>query len=489
MNSNFCRKLGVFGWTEDDENVVLSSYLTGDGCLFVGRHGTAKTYLLSIIAKALGLPFVHYDASKSMFEDVLGFPNIDLLKQGKIEYIPSALTVWDKKILILDEVNRCDASMQSKWLELLRSKRIMGLPTQVRFIFGAMNPIDYAGGNVLDEAFLGRFASIIMVPEIADMEEEERIQIAKIVNADDCSGLSFWTGEATNTISDQSIQSTGKELHLLFGNAGQAFNLLKAEMKDIIPEFVSKFSSVLLHESKGNLRLDGRRIAYIVRNILAHRAIQATKATMYGIEIPEFNQMVRHVLLTSIPMGLNDSDASVRENCIRAVETSVDIMSPFLDENGDLSKLNLIYELFTTKSLARKTEILLTEDIEQFIQYKAWNGLIESSQDITHLALTALRVEAKYPGKVPNELLAALSARIAPVTQSSSIKIEHEESSRFLGRTVDYLYSINGDDEKSIIAINILAEEFKQQMTCDRLQAAFNRIEEEARICHRLVSN
>lgn len=34
---------------------------------------------------------VHY-----LFEDVLGYPNIEKLKQGVVKYISSPVTVWDK---------------------------------------------------------------------------------------------------------------------------------------------------------------------------------------------------------------------------------------------------------------------------------------------------------------------------------------------------------------------------------------------------------
>ncbi len=40
--------------------------------LLVGSHGTAKTGLFMKIAEALGLRAISYDASKALFEDVLG---------------------------------------------------------------------------------------------------------------------------------------------------------------------------------------------------------------------------------------------------------------------------------------------------------------------------------------------------------------------------------------------------------------------------------
>ena len=45
------------------------------------------------VAQALGREFLVYDASKAMFEDVLGYPNVEKLKHGVIEYVPSPESV------------------------------------------------------------------------------------------------------------------------------------------------------------------------------------------------------------------------------------------------------------------------------------------------------------------------------------------------------------------------------------------------------------
>ena len=66
-------ELGIFGWKEADENLLLASLLTGDPLLLIGNHGCAKTHVANKIAQALGRRFLAYDASKAMFEDILGF--------------------------------------------------------------------------------------------------------------------------------------------------------------------------------------------------------------------------------------------------------------------------------------------------------------------------------------------------------------------------------------------------------------------------------
>ena len=120
--------LGVYGWREPDENLLLASLLTGDPLLLIGKHGCAKTHAAAKVAQALGKRFFAYDASKAMFEDVLGYPNVDKLKHGVVEYVASPVTIWDKEMILIDEINRAEPSMQSKWLESIRSRKIMGFP-------------------------------------------------------------------------------------------------------------------------------------------------------------------------------------------------------------------------------------------------------------------------------------------------------------------------------------------------------------------------
>ena len=107
-------QLGIFGWKEADENLVVASLLTGDPLLLIGNHGCAKTHVANKVAQALGRTFLVYDASKAMFEDVLGYPNVEKLKHGVVEYVPSPVTIWDKELVLIDELNRAVPELQSK---------------------------------------------------------------------------------------------------------------------------------------------------------------------------------------------------------------------------------------------------------------------------------------------------------------------------------------------------------------------------------------
>ena len=185
-------QLGIYGWKDHDENLVLASLLTGDPLLLIGNHGCAKTHLANRIAEALGKRFRVYDASKAMFEDVLGYPNLEKLKQGVVEYVPSKVTVWDKELILIDELNRAIPELQSKWLEIIRSRKIMGFPTNVKWVWAAMNPMTYSATQALDEALVGRFALFIYPPDVLQMSEEDRIKVTTCINGDDAPSLAEW---------------------------------------------------------------------------------------------------------------------------------------------------------------------------------------------------------------------------------------------------------------------------------------------------------
>ncbi|MHC5058275.1 MAG: transposase, partial [Planctomycetota bacterium] len=55
-------------------------------------------------------------------------------------------------------LNRAQAEMQNKWLEIIRSRRVMGAETAVKWVWAAMNPKSYSATQTLDEALVGRFA-------------------------------------------------------------------------------------------------------------------------------------------------------------------------------------------------------------------------------------------------------------------------------------------------------------------------------------------
>lgn len=404
-------KLGIFGWKPQDENLVMASLLTGDPLLLIGNHGCAKTHVGNKIAEALSKKFLVYDASKAMFEDVLGYPNVEKLKKGIVEYVPSKVTVWDKELILIDELNRAIPELQSKWLEIIRSRKIMGFETKVKWVWSAMNPMSYSATNSLDEALIGRFALFLYPPDVLQMNEHDRIRVTMHINGDDAPSLEEWLpGANGKTVSKDCVKETGAKIIDMLKKAAVHFVRLKSELTTL-SEFLAKFADLLMRETNGEISLDGRRLGFIYRNILANRAVELAKFEIFGDEIGSFVESSRYVVQSSIPVGLNDESLK-REEAVHKMEVCFDLLSSYFEKDSQISKVNLIYELFTTSDLMRKAEILLKENLGDFVNSKAWTDLINSENDISLLAYVAIQVEAHRAGTVPKELLESLSKKI-----------------------------------------------------------------------------
>ncbi|MFH1373238.1 MAG: MoxR family ATPase [bacterium] len=432
-------KLGIFGWKQEDEDLVLASLLTGDPLLLVGNHGCAKTHLANTIARALSRPFLVYDASKAMFEDVLGFPNIEKLKQGVVEYVPSKVTVWDKELILIDELNRAMPELQSKWLEIIRSRKIMGFDTNVKWVWAAMNPLSYSATQALDEALIGRFATFLYPPDVLQMNEEDRIKVTTHINGDDAPSISVWSEDPNlETVTERDTGQVGQLLNRILKTAAKHFSRLRSQLPTL-SEFLAKFADLLMRETQGEVSLDGRRLGFIYRNILANRSIQLAKAELLKTLPAGFAESARYVVQSSIPIGLNDESLK-REETVHKMEICFDLLSAYFGENSEVSKVDLIYELFTTDNLMRKANILLKADLGDFVNSKAWNDLMKEDNDITLLAYTALQVEAHRPGTVPQELLEGLGQKIISAELTTeSIPALQNESVEYIEEVEDLL--------------------------------------------------
>lgn len=404
-------RIGIYGWNEHDENLLLTGLLTGDPVLLIGTHGTAKTHLATKLSEALGKKFITYDASKALFEDVLGYPDIKKLQEGIVSYIPSKVTLWDKEFVFIDELNRALPEMQNKWLEIIRSRKIMGYDTDATWVWAAMNPLSYVATQALDEALVGRFALFVYPPELLDMTEHDRVKIAGHINGDDAPALKVWnTSSNGKTVDPQEVVRCGDEASELLARAGKHFTRLVHDVNDM-GSFLARYADLLARETNNDIRLDGRRLGFMYRNIIAAHAIELAKTESTKENPRSMSETALHAIKASIPIGIND-EHTAREESLHKVEICFDLLKDCIEGNGDSERVKRIYELITTDDLLRKTRLLITENLGEMASSKAWHDMLNNGHDVTLFAYTALQVEAHRPGAIPKELLESLSAHI-----------------------------------------------------------------------------
>lgn len=273
------------------EDAILAGLLTGDPVLLIGSHGSAKTLLCTRLAEALCLNFQGYDASKALFEDILGFPMPSSLNNGKVEYAPTPISIWGREFVLIDEISRANPSMQNKWLEVIRSRSIMGKKIEgLQYIFAAMNPPSYLGAIPLDVALAGRFAFHLPMPEVKDMNIDDLNKIISEVSNDDAPS---WNLSRTN------ISGPAKE------NLKQFISSAKLHLPDIVNKYDKKVCDYIAALTSSfklqKIFLDGRRLGMLRRNLLSLLAVTAIKKSNNDFSENELDLIFSESLLYSLP--------------------------------------------------------------------------------------------------------------------------------------------------------------------------------------------
>ena len=276
------RALGLHGLTSI-ATPVLAGLVTGDPVLLVGPHGTAKTALVQALAEALDLRFKSYDASKAMFEDIVGFPDPAGLAEGNVRYVPTAVSIWGTELVLVDELSRASPGMQNKWLEVIRGRQVMGVPVpSLRHVFAAMNPPGYTGARPLDPALVGRFGFILHMPGVDSMTPDEVDGVIRTVGRVDAPGCSAWPRS----------QADGAPIRELVEAARERLPLLLEKLEAALVTYVRELASRLRGEG---IALDGRRLALCFRGLAAALAVEEAR----GRPVPrdaQVHDIVLHLL-------------------------------------------------------------------------------------------------------------------------------------------------------------------------------------------------
>lgn len=343
----FLKRLGVFG-CDRIEDMVLAGLLTGDPVLLVGTHGTAKTMMCERLARALGLNFIAYDASKALFEDVLGFPDPYSIKERNIDYVSTPISIADKEFVLIDEISRTNYQMQSKWLEVIRSRRIMGKPIQkLKYIFGAMNPPFYPGARTLDPALSGRFCFIIWFPHFDEMMNEDKKRIISNISEDDAPLLKREENQKIN------YEKVGKELKETLKKAEKSLYELRERISEVIDRFIINFTEILKKETP-DYRIDGRRTGMIMRGILAYSAIKKVKGEFSEEKLVE---TILSILPSLLPYSVEKEDFENSE-----IESYIRLA--LIQAFGKKKKFKILLDPMKILSIA-ELELEKTENMEK----------------------------------------------------------------------------------------------------------------------------
>ena len=255
--------LGLVGM-KSIEPVILAAVISGDPLLLIGRHGTAKSYLLSRICLALGLDWRHYNASLLNYDDLVGYPLPD--DDGKLKFVETPASIWGAQAVFLDEISRCRIDLQNKLFPIIHERRVQGIElTDLVYRWAAMNPptdpdsddpvstLDYRGSEPLDPALADRFAFIVNVPDWTDFTENQRRRLVLESEGPLSEEVSAW-------------------LHALVEAGRSLLPGIQQECNKVLAAYVHSVCELLQKADTAGLDLSARRGAMLLRNIAAVHA-------------------------------------------------------------------------------------------------------------------------------------------------------------------------------------------------------------------------
>ena len=273
-----CQPLGVFGWNHL-EPVILAALASGDPLLVMGRHGTAKSFLLERLAQALQLEYRFYNASLINYDDLVGIP-LPNEAGTALRYLTTPNAVWDAEVVFIDEINRTRPELQNKLFPLIHERRVQGVKLErLRYRWSAMNPppvLDgsdpssqedvYLGAEPLDPALADRFAFIVPVPGWAQLSDNERRDV----------------------LHDQLLgrHEFPVEPAVLVARAAAMLDSLSQRPPARLVEYLIALESAMRGQG---IELSTRRMTILQRNILAAHAARLTLAEAGGLPVQDLS--------------------------------------------------------------------------------------------------------------------------------------------------------------------------------------------------------
>ena len=425
-------QLQVVGWSQDKENLLLSTLLTGDRALLISEPGSAKSLLSGKLAKAMDVEFGTFDLNSVQFEDMMGFPNVEAAKEGRLEFVKAPGTIWGKKFVTLEEISRIKQTVQGKVLELTRQGTINGMPTGAVWIWANMNPVGSAGSNKLLPALVDRFALVIWAPNALDMKEEDRSKIASATTVVDAPALKEWLRAAAfegddidRFVDTTDYKGAGEAIKQLLTKAAVFYATLSKDMTHL-GDFLSMFANTLYNNMKAAptdsggpapFAISGRRLTYLYRTILANRAIELAMDAEFGVYPPSFQQSVQRSLMAAIPYGVNEEEVpheSMRTFINQAFRESFHRLEEKDDEQAELQ-----YRLFCSRDPMERAQLLLSKKIKSpNVVAVGWQRVASMNQrnaDLT--AFLAIQIDTRLRGAgktpiLPDSVLEILKKRI-----------------------------------------------------------------------------
>lgn len=274
QTSVLTQPLGLEGWAHL-EAILLAALASGDPLLLIGKHGTAKSFLLERLAESLNLAFRFYNASLVNYDDLVGIPVPDET-QTSLRYISTPSAIWDAEVVFIDEISRARPELQNKLFPIIHERRIQGIQlTNLQYRWAAMNPPPdpnaeddqplYYGAEPLDPALADRFAFIIEVPGWETLSNDAKRAVL----------LDQFKGKHEFPVPIVELVAKAKEL----------FELLSQNPPEQLADYLIALAPL---STKAGHELSTRRITTLLRSMLAIQAARTVLNSVTNQELPNW---------------------------------------------------------------------------------------------------------------------------------------------------------------------------------------------------------
>ena len=463
--------LRIFGFSQAQENCVLSCLLVGEPLLFIGGPGLAKTEVVESIGSALRedskrlfpndpenwFKYQIYDASKLNFEDLIGYPSPAALKANppRVEFVKTQSTIWGKDMIAFDEINRCVEERQSNLFEILRSRKLNGIPTNNKFIFSTMNPFGDAGTVTMSDALVDRNLFYLRIDDFATMPTSERRKVIHRVGKVDGIGSRHWGGikeeldtddnrdENGNIHVNEMLANVGQRIRLLMQNASKLLVELKeshgAAITEVINKVIDAMSKEFATESeslKNEVKISGRRASLMLRGILALRVLEISNRNEDDT-LGDITSTIINGMKLSLPIGISgklDETNVARAN--KVIENTIRSTWHLIKQNKNTINVDKVSEALNTNNPIKILDCLLTVDLNSVTKDKIFSLLLDDNKykdpktniintyikDSMHVLLHTLNIE--IPGFIPSHVdLKITPQQIEDVTKPMRIPL------------------------------------------------------------------
>ena len=255
----------AIGW-HDIEPIIITNLALKKPIILEGTHGICKSTLGREISRLFGENACRcYDATKDDLVSIASVPIPDELAKGRLVFSKHDRSIWDAKVVYIDELMRANRENQNLWLEILEEKTLFGQKLVYEMVIATQNPEGYASNFDLDEALLDRFNVVVPIPNLQTSKSELIKKVIKInVNRKNGSG-----GNLESKLDIVALQKIVDDVRVEYAKM-----LGDKELSEVVYTFVSEFMELVLKiESKSTtgtdkLYISPRRWTHLAEEIL-----------------------------------------------------------------------------------------------------------------------------------------------------------------------------------------------------------------------------